>query len=73
MEIINNEFDIKEPNPLENLEAFLTIGNAQDFLDKHFKEVTKPLTLKIGSMILKGLRSSDFYQPICYMFGYNIY
>ncbi len=72
MEIINNEFDIPESNPLNNLEAFMMISNAQYFLDKYYQEATKSKLLKIGSLILKELKSARFYPPVGWIFKSNL-
>ena len=69
MEIINNEFGIAEPDPLDNLEVFIMVGNAQDFLDEHYKETTKPLTRRIGAIIIANLKDIKTYAPILSIFG----
>jgi hypothetical protein len=68
MEIIDNEFDIPEPKPLDNLEAFLCIGNAQYFLDEHYREITKSRIHKMGTFILDELKASPYLWPPGFFF-----
>jgi hypothetical protein len=69
MEIVDNEFDIPAPNPLDNLELFLCIGDAQHFLDEHYKEITKSRIHKIGAFIVDGLKVSRSYGPPGFFFA----
>ncbi|MGH7234064.1 MAG: hypothetical protein ACREF7_01290 [Candidatus Saccharimonadales bacterium] len=70
MAIIDNEFEIADPNPLENLNAFLMIGNAQNYLDEHYKEATKSIPRRIGAFVLANLNDLSKYAAIVRPYGF---
>jgi hypothetical protein len=67
-DILNNEFDIPEPDPLANLDAFLMIGDAQNFLDEHYKEATMPRFRKIVATVVTLMSDAQAHIPLLRFF-----
>lgn len=70
-DILDNEFDLPEPNPLDNIPVFLMVGNAQYYLDEHYKNATKPKIQKIGAFLMIGLKDIQESSPLLKFFSYR--
>ena len=70
-DIIDNEFGIPEPNPLDDIRVFIGISDAQFFLDENYREATKPIMRKVGAFVLACLKDANSYRSLAGFYGHG--